>query len=321
MLGKDFLSLKEIDRREFVDLLTLATWLKQRRLTGLSETTLAGKTLAMVFEKPSLRTRVSFEVGMTELGGRAMYIAKDEVGLGTREPVQDVARVLSRYVQGIMIRTFAHSNVVQLAKHAGVPVINGLSDESHPCQALADFLTMLEHFEWLQDLTVVFIGDGNNVARSLARGAILAGARFVLACPEQYAFGQAEIDEFGSDWGEQVRQIHEPKRAVEDADVLYSDVWTSMGQETEKAQRLAAFQGYQINQDLIAAAKPGVKIMHCLPAHRGEEITDEAFESPRSIIFDQAENRMHAQKAIMRLLLADDRDEVLASARQAVAGV
>ncbi|MFW5829593.1 MAG: ornithine carbamoyltransferase [Planctomycetota bacterium] len=318
MLGKDFLSLRSLDSQDFVDLLTVAVWLKQRRLLGELETALAGKTLAMVFEKASLRTRVSFEVGMSELGGRAMYIAKDEVGLGSREPVQDVARVLSRYVQGIMIRTFAHNNVEQLAEHAGVPVINGLSDESHPCQALADYLTMLEHFDSLQGLTVVFIGDGNNVARSLARGALLCGADFVLACPEAYAFTKTDQQEFAAHWGKQIRQVHDPITAVTGADVLYSDVWTSMGQEAEKAERLRAFQGYQINDQLLAKASDRVRIMHCLPAHRGEEITDAAFESERSIIFDQAENRMHAQKAVMRLLLAEDRDEVIKAARAAM---
>lgn len=321
MLGKDFIDCTRLESADFLDLLAVAIWLKQRRLQGLRETALAGKTLALVFEKPSLRTRVSFEVGMAELGGRGLYISRDEIGLGKREPVKDVARVLSRYCQGIMIRTFAHENVCELARWATVPVINGLSDASHPCQALADFLTILEHFEdGLQGLKVVFIGDGNNVARSLARAAVLCGARFVLACPAAYAFAQADIDEFGQAWGRTVSQVHDPIAAVADADVLYSDVWTSMGQEGEKAARLAAFQGYQINDTLLAQAGEQVRIMHCLPAHRGEEITDAAMESARSIVFDQAENRMHAQKAIMRLLLADDREAVLAEARAAVLG-
>jgi ornithine carbamoyltransferase len=320
MLGKDLINLRSLESRDFADLLTVAVWLKQRRMLGERETSLAGKTLAMVFEKPSLRTRVSFEVGMHELGGKGLYISKDEVGLGKREPVKDVARVLSRYVQGIMIRTFAHQNVLDLAEWATVPVINGLSDESHPCQALADYLTMLEHCESLQGLRVVFIGDGNNVARSLARGAIHCGAEFVLACPEAYAFTQNDRDEFAAHWGGSVRQVHDPIEAVQGAHILYSDVWTSMGQEAESAERLAAFQGYQINEQLIAEADEEVRIMHCLPAHRGEEITDEACESPRSIIFDQAENRMHAQKAVLRLLLASDRDEVIEQARGAVLG-
>ncbi|MFW5859907.1 MAG: ornithine carbamoyltransferase [Planctomycetota bacterium] len=314
MLGKDLISLNDLTAADFAALLDVALYLKERRTRGVIETVLAGRTLAMVFEKPSLRTRVSFEVGMTELGGRGMYLSRDEVGLGTREAVEDIARVLSRYVQGIMIRTFAHANVVTLAEHADVPVINGLSDASHPCQALADVLTMREHFPDLAGLTVVFIGDGNNVARSLARACVLIGARMVLACPEAYAFTDRDIAEFGDDWGRTVSQCHDPREAVAGADVLYSDVWTSMGQEDERAERLRAFAGYQINPDLIAAAGDRVRIMHCLPAKRGEEITDAAITCPQSIIFDQAENRMHAQKAILRILMADDRDEVLAAA-------
>ena len=315
MIGRHLLDLKTLTGDDVADLLAVAVYLKRRRAQGVRETALAGKTLAMVFEKPSLRTRVSFEVGTTELGGAAMYISKEEIGLGKREAVEDIARVLSRYVQGIMIRTFAHDNVRKLAEWGTVPVINGLSDESHPCQALADLLTMYEHFGRLDDLDVVFIGDGNNVARSLARGCVLTGARFTLACPEAYAFDARDIGEFGDDWGRRVRQIHDPAAAVAGADVLYSDVWTSMGQEDERAERLRAFAGYQINADLLARADAGVKIMHCLPAKRGEEITDEAMESPQAIVFDQAENRMHAQKAILRLLMADDRDQVLAAAR------
>ncbi len=314
MLGKDLISLNDLTAEDFAALLDVAVYLKDRRARGVIETVLAGQTLAMVFEKPSLRTRVSFEVGMSELGGRGMYLSRDEVGLGKREAVEDIARVLSRYVQGIMIRTFAHANVELLAAHASVPVINGLSDASHPCQALADVLTMREHFPDLAGLKVVFIGDGNNVARSLARACILVGARMQLACPEAYAFTARDIAEFGDDWGSAVSQCHDPREAVAGADVLYSDVWTSMGQEDERAERLRAFAGYQINSDLVAAVGERVRIMHCLPAKRGEEITDAAITCPQSIIFDQAENRMHAQKAILRILMADDRDEVLAAA-------
>ncbi len=316
MLGDHFLSLTDCTGDDIMDLLAVARYLKKRSRSGVIEHALAGKTLAMVFEKPSLRTRVSFEVGMTGLGGRAMYISKDEVGLGTREPVQDVARVLSRYVDGIMIRTFAHQTVVDLARFGSVPVINGLSDESHPCQAIADLLTMQEHFPSLAGLRIVFIGDANNVSRSLARACQLVGANFVLACPENYAFSEADIAEFGDDWGSVVQQIHDPLAAVTGADVLYSDVWTSMGQEAEREERLNAFSGYQINASLMTHAATGAKIMHCLPAHRDEEITDEAFESEASIVFDQAENRMHAQRAVLRLLMADDREDVLTAAVQ-----
>ena len=315
MIGKDFLSLTDYDAADLADWLGIARYLKHRCKAGIREAALAGQTLAMIFEKPSLRTRVSFEVGMTQLGGTSMYIRGEEVGLNTREPAQDVARVLSRYVQGIMIRTFDHSNVEQLAESADIPVINGLTDESHPCQALADLLTIHEHFGTTAGLRIVFIGDGNNVSRSLARACMLSGSEFVLACPEAYAFNDADIKEFGDSWGKQISQCHDPIEAVSGAHVLYSDVWTSMGQEAERDERLNAVQGYQINADLLAHADKQVKIMHCLPAHRGEEITDDAFESDCSIVFDQAENRLHAQKAVMRLLMADDREQVLAAAR------
>lgn len=310
-----FISLNDLSAEQFNDFLRVATYLKRRRKQGISEQALAGKTLAMIFEKPSLRTRLSFETAMTELGGRSIFVRGEEVGMGVREPVRDVARVLSRYVQGIMARVFLHQSIVDLAKHGSVPVINGLSDECHPCQALADFLTIQEHLGSIANLRVVFIGDANNVARSLARAAILAGSQLVLACPKNYAFTPADIASFGASWGKQVIQVHDPAEAVTGAHVLYTDVWTSMGQEAEKAQRLQAFRGYQINDALIAKARGDVRIMHCLPAHRDEEITDSAVEHPRSIIFDQAENRLHAQKAILRLLMANDSAAVIAAAR------
>jgi len=312
---RHFTSLDDLSAQEFTDLLAVAVYLKRRRAMGIREHALAGKTLAMIFEKPSLRTRLSFEVGMTELGGVATYIRGEEVGLNTREPVKDVARVVSRYVQGIMIRTFAHRTVSELAAHATVPVINGLSDVCHPCQALADLLTIHEHLGDTKGLKVVFIGDGNNVARSLARACVLAGARFVLAAPAAYAFTVDDIASFGSAWGEGITHVVDAAAASSGADVLYTDVWTSMGQEAERERRLTDFQGYRIDAALIARASPRVKVMHCLPAHRGEEISDEAVESPASIVFDQAENRLHAQKAILRLLLADDAAAVIEAAR------
>lgn len=316
MLGKDYLSLNDYDADDMGDLLAVARYLKHRVRMGVRESALSGQTLAMIFEKPSLRTRVSFEVGMTQLGGTSMFIRGDEVGLNTREPAEDVARVLSRYAQGIMIRTFDHTNVEQLAQYADIPVINGLTDESHPCQALADMLTVHEHFGTTAGLRIVFIGDGNNVSRSLARACILTGSDFVLACPEAYAFTDRDKKEFGDFWGHQVQQIHDPVAAVSGAHILYTDVWTSMGQEAERDERLQAFQGYQINDDLMAHGDPDVRIMHCLPAHRGEEITAEAFDSDTSIVFDQAENRLHAQKAVMRLLMASDREQVFDAARR-----
>ncbi len=311
-----FTSLDAIDATEFSDLLAVALYLKRRRAWGVAEHALSGQTLAMIFEKPSLRTRLSFEVAMTELGGRSLYIRGEEVGMGVREPVKDVARVLSRYVQGIMARVFAHQSITDLAAYGSVPVINGLSDECHPCQALADMLTIREHFGRLAGLTVVFVGDANNVCRSLARACVLAGARFVVACPAAYAFSANDIATFGSAWGSQITQVHDPRAAVAGAHVLYTDVWTSMGQEAEKAERLRAFQGYQINEALLALAQPDARIMHCLPAHRDEEITDAAVEHPRSIVFDQAENRLHAQKAVLRLLMAKDAATVIAAAKR-----
>jgi ornithine carbamoyltransferase len=310
-----FTSLDALTPDQFADLLAVAAYLKRRRAQGVSEHALAGKTLAMIFEKPSLRTRLSFEVAMSELGGRSLYVRGDEVGMGTREPVKDVARVLGRYVQGIMARVFAHQTILDMARYGTVPVINGLSDECHPCQALADLLTIQEHLGTVSGLRVVFVGDANNVCRSLARACVLSGSQLVLACPREYAFTARDIASFGSAWGKQVVQVHDPATAVAGAHVLYSDVWTSMGQEAEKAQRLKAFQGYQINNALIAKARPDVRIMHCLPAHRDEEITDEAVEHRQSIVFDQAENRVHAQKAILRLLMANDATAVLAAAK------
>ncbi len=312
---KHFISLADLSAAEFADLLKVAIYLKRRRAQGISENALSGKTLALLFEKPSLRTRLSFEVAMSELGGRSIYVRGEEVGMGVREPVRDVARVLSRYVQGIMARVYKHETVSDLARHGHVPVINGLSDEGHPCQALADLLTIQEHFGTVSGLRVVFVGDANNVCRSLARACMLAGSQLVLACPAQYSFSKADIAAFGPAWGSQVIQLHDPQAAVAGAHVLYSDVWTSMGQEAEREERLRAFQGYQINEALIARARGDARIMHCLPAHREEEITDAAFEHPRAIVFDQAENRVHAQKAVLRLLMANDAEAVLAAAR------
>jgi ornithine carbamoyltransferase len=312
---KHFISLADISAGEFSDLLKVAAYLKRRRAQGITEHALTGRTLALLFEKPSLRTRLSFEVAMAELGGRSLYVRGEEVGMGVREPVRDVARVLSRYVQGIMARVFLHQTVSDLARHGSVPVINGLSDEGHPCQALADLLTIQEHLGTVAGLRVVFVGDANNVCRSLARACILAGSQLVLACPKQYAFSAADISAFGPAWGKQVIQLHDPIEAVAGAHVLYSDVWTSMGQEAEREERLRAFQGYQINGALIDRARADARIMHCLPAHRDEEITDAAFEHPRAIVFDQAENRVHAQKAVLRLLMANDAEAVISAAR------
>jgi ornithine carbamoyltransferase len=313
---RHIISLAELSAQDFDDILKVAAYLKARHKRGVPETALAGKSLAMIFEKPSLRTRLSFEMAMVQLGGHATYIRGEEVGLNVREPVKDVARVLSRMVNGIMVRTFAHQNVVDLAAHATVPVINGLSDASHPCQALADILTMREHFgDDLKGFKVVFVGDGNNVARSLARACVHVGAKFVLAAPVAYQFTKDDQADFGKDWGGAITQTASINDAAKGADVLYTDVWTSMGQEAEKAKRLADFAGFCIDESLIAKSSPRVQVLHCLPAHRGEEISDAAMEGPQSLIFDQAENRLHAQKAVLRLLMADDREQVIAAAR------
>ncbi len=280
----------------------------------MSEHALAGRTLAMIFEKPSLRTRLSFEVGVHELGGHALHLRGEEVGLGVREPVRDAARVLSRMVHGIMLRTFKHETLLELAKHATVPVINGLCDLYHPCQALADVLTIKEHLGTTAGLKVAFIGDANNVCRSLARACILGGSDLVLACPQGYGFDAAFRASLGAD-AARVTEVRDPAEAARGAHVLYTDVWTSMGQEAETAARARAFVGYRIDGALIARADAKCLVMHDLPAHRDEEITDDAVEHPRSVIFDQAENRLHAQKAVMRLLMAPDRDRVVAAAR------
>jgi len=315
---RHFLSIDAIDRVLFEDYLATAIYLKRRRAQGIVEHALQGKTLAMIFEKPSLRTRVSFEVGMAELGGRAMYIRGEEVGLGTREPVRDVARTMSRMVQGIMARVFKHQTICDLGRHATVPVVNGLCDRHHPCQALADFLTIREHFPDTRALKVVFIGDANNVCRSLARACLHGGATFTLACPQGYGFTEDDKQLLGEAWGRSVTEVHDPVTAASGAQVLYTDVWTSMGQEAERERRLRDFQGYQINAALLALADPQARIMHCLPAHRGEEISDDMVEHPRSLIFDQAENRLHAQKAILRLLMVPvaEAQSVVRAARQ-----
>ncbi len=312
---RHIISLAELSAQDVDDLLRVAVYLKTRHKRGIPETALKGRTLAMIFEKPSLRTRLSFEMAMVELGGHATYIRGEEVGLNTREPVKDVARVLSRMVQGIMVRTFSHQNVIDLAAHATVPVINGLSDTCHPCQALADVLTLREHFGDTTGLKVVFVGDGNNVARSLARACVHVGSRFVLAAPKAYQFTAEDQADFAADWGAGITQTADIAVAVRGADVLYTDVWTSMGQEAERAQRLSDFAGFSIDESLIKQASPRVKVLHCLPAHRGEEISDAAMEGPWSLVFDQAENRLHAQKAALRLLLAEDREQVIAAAR------
>lgn len=306
---RHFLSLADLSADDIQRLLDLAIDLKQEWRQGGNRPLLANKTLGMIFQKPSLRTRVSFDVAMLHLGGHALYLSPDEIGLGKRESIADVARVLSRYVDAIMARVFAHAHVVELARYARVPVINGLSDYSHPCQGLADLLTIYEVFGRLRGLKLAYVGDGNNVATSLLFGATKMGLDFAIASPPGYHL-PAEVmrlgREFAAQSGSTVMETDDPVEAVRGAHIIYTDVWTSMGQEAETEVRLKVFPPYQVNAALVAQARSDVRVMHCLPAHRGQEITDEVADGPHSVIFDQAENRLHAQKAILAQLLVYD---------------
>lgn len=300
---KHFLSLADLSPQEIHHLLDLAIELKEEWRQGGNRPLLKGKTLGMIFQKPSLRTRVSFDMAMLHLGGHALYLSPNEIQLGVRESIPDVARVLSRYVDAIMARVFAHSDVVTLAEYSRVPVINGLSDYSHPCQGLADFLTIVEKKgRDLRGKTLAFVGDGNNVATSLLFGATKLGMDFAIATPPGYELPASVWElgqKFAAESGSRLLATHDPAEAVREADVIYTDVWASMGQEAEAAQRAQVFPLYQVNAALVAKAKPDVIVMHCLPAHRGQEITDDVADGPHSLLWDQAENRMHAQKAIL----------------------
>jgi ornithine carbamoyltransferase len=279
---------------------------KQLKETGRNDQLLAGKTLAMIFEKPSLRTRVSFAVGMTQLGGNGLLLRDEEVGLDKREPIEDVARVLASMCDGIMARTFEHSKVERLAQHSKVPVINGLTDYSHPCQAMADFMTIEEHFGRLKGLTLAFVGDGNNVARSLAIGCGKFGLRFILCSPGGYELPADDVDRIMA----QVPELdfvlsREPADAVREADVVVTDTWVSMGQEAEKAQRLKDFHGFRIDEELMKNAPKQAVVLHCLPAYRGYEISAAVMEGPQSLVFPEAENRLHAQKGLLAVLMGN----------------
>ncbi|MHB8514336.1 MAG: ornithine carbamoyltransferase [Dehalococcoidia bacterium] len=305
MRGRDLLSIADLSPDELNRILQTALSLKR---DGGGSRLLAGKTLALIFEKPSLRTRVSFDVAMQELGGHAVYLSQSEVGLGQREPVADVARVLSRYVDVIAARTYLHQTLLDLARHADVPVVNALSDEEHPCQALADLLTVLERFGTLRGVRLAYIGDGFNVAASLAEAAALAGVSFAIASPEGYRLPDATlrfVERTASDNGGRIDVCATPAEAVRGADVVYTDVWTSMGQEDSYAERKEAFAGYTVTAELLALAKPSAIFMHDLPAHRGDEVTEDVIEGAQSVVFDQAENRLHAQKAILALVASD----------------
>lgn len=305
MRGRDLISIADLSASDLERLLQTALTLKDAGRRPL----LKGKTLALVFEKPSLRTRVSFDVAMRHLGGDAIYLSPPEVGLGDRETPADVARVLSRYVDCIAARTFRTETVRELAEYADVPVINALSDGEHPCQALADLLTVREKKGTLRGVTVAFIGDGNNVANSLSLAGGLAGMHMRVASPEGYEMTTDVRDcaqAFAAESGGSVTQLRAPEEAAEDADVVYTDVWASMGQEGEAGVRREAFTGYAVDADLMSKAKPDAIFMHDLPAHRGEEVAADVIDGPQSVVFDQAENRLHAQKALLALLLAEE---------------
>jgi ornithine carbamoyltransferase len=302
---KHFISIADCSTDELRHLLDVSAKLKkQYKTTKRNDPILAGRTLAMVFEKPSLRTRVSFAVAMTHLGGDGLLLRNEEVGLDSREPTEDVARVLSGMCDGIMARTFEHDKIIKLAKYATVPVINGLTDYSHPCQAMADLMTVEEHFGTLADKTLAFVGDGNNVARSLATACGRLGVRFIIASPAGYQLDGAEVDRIMSQVPDMdFETTDDPIEAVRDADVLYTDTWVSMGQEAEKQKRLADFAGFCIDQKLLAQAPRKAVVLHCLPAYRGLEISEAAMEGPQSLVFPQAENRLHFQKGLLAVLM------------------
>ncbi|MFC2064044.1 ornithine carbamoyltransferase [Chloroflexota bacterium] len=303
---KDFLVIADFSSEEISELLNLALELKKEYFSTGNKPLFKGKVLGMIFQKPSLRTRVSFDMAMRHMEGDALYLSPSEIGLGKRESIADVARVLSGYVSVIMARVFAHDHVLELAKWAEIPVINGLSDYNHPCQAMADALTILEKFGTLKDINVTYLGDGNNVAVSLMNVCAKLGANFTIANPEGYDIKEKPIDiakQIAADTGTELRFMRDPQEAVVDAQVIYTDTWTSMGQEAEQAKREALFPPYQVNTNLVQIADDDVIVMHCLPAHRNQELTDAVADGSNSVIFQQAHNRLHAQKAILARLL------------------
>ena len=306
MKNKHLLKLLDLSREEIYEILDLADQLKYDQKHGIPHEVLKGKTLAMIFSKNSTRTRVSFEVGMFQLGGHALFLSNSVSQIGRGEPVQDTARVISRYCDGIMIRTFAQQEAEDLAKYGSVPVINGLTDFSHPCQVLADLMTIREHKAQLEGLKVCYVGDGNNMANSIIVGGLKCGMDVSIASPGGYTPDQQVLDFAKSVTDASFTLTADPFEAAKDADVIFTDVWASMGMEDERVQRAKAFVGYQVNDALMTVAKPDCMVQHCLPAHRGEEITAEVFEAHADEIFDEAENRLHAQKAVMYLLMGGE---------------
>jgi len=299
---KDFLSLNDWSREDLEKIFTLTRDLKEKQKAGIPHHILAGKTFGMIFEKSSTRTRVSFEAGMMHLGGHALFLASSNTQMGRGEPVKDTARCMARYVDGVMIRTYSQQSVEEFAQYCSVPVINGLTDMYHPCQIMADVFTVLEHKESYEDQVFCWIGDGNNMANSWINAAATFGFELRVATPKGYE-PNAEVMQRAADQGAKVIYTNDPKEAARGADVLNTDVWASMGQESEQKEREKAFVGYQINMDLVKLADPDCLVLHCLPAHRDEEITDEVMESKHSVIYDEAENRLHVQKAIMATLM------------------
>lgn len=295
---KHLLKMLDLSKEEILDILNLADQLKYENKNGIEHHILKGKTLGMIFQKSSTRTRVSFETGMYQLGGQALFLSNRDLQIGRGEPVQDTARVLSRYLDGIMIRTFEQKEVEDLAKYGSIPIINGLTDFCHPCQVLADLMTIREFKGRFEGLKMCYIGDGNNMANSLIVGGLKVGMEVSIACPKDYQ-PAAEVLEFGKGYGDKFSMTDVPLEAAKDADVLFTDVWTSMGEEAETEKRKIAFKGYQINDDIMAVAKADAMVQHCLPAHREEEITEKVFEAHANEIFEEAENRLHAQKAVM----------------------
>jgi ornithine carbamoyltransferase len=302
MAKRDLLNFKGLGREEMEGIFKLAQELKAKQRRGVVHPLLAHKSLAMIFEKPSLRTRVTFEAGMIQLGGHAIFLGPNEIQLGIRETPADCARSLSRWVDLITVRTFSQKTLEEIAEYATVPVINALTDESHPCQVLADCLTLIEHKGKLDGLKVAFIGDGNNMVNSWMEAAAILPINFALACPPGYE-PNPDIEQRARERGARITISHSVKEVVGDADAIYTDVWTSMGQEEEFERRARVFKRFQVNEQIVSMAKKKALIMHCLPAHRGQEITHEVLEGPQSIVFDQAENRLHVQKAVMVWLL------------------
>jgi len=305
-LKKDLLKMDDLSKDEILEILNLADQLKYELKHGIPHEHLKGKSLGMIFEKSSTRTRVSFEAGMYQLGGYPLFLSSKDLQIGRGEPIEDTARVLSRFIQGIMIRTYSQNEVETLAKYSSIPIINGLTDEEHPCQVLADLMTIREYKNSLEGLKVAYIGDGNNMAHSLMIGTLKVGMNFSIACPDNYKPKDEYINrakELAAKEGTTFKLVSSPKEAVIDADVLITDVWASMGQESEAKERAKAFLGFQINDELLSFAKPNSIVLHCLPAHRGEEITAKVIEDHSPEIFDESENRLHAQKAVLVKLL------------------